>query len=82
MKLENNLTESYSVEEHYSVVGKFTIGQVLKCADEWYNYFFIECEGEQPEAIGASPGYLNDQNKQRKIWVLQYNGNNAKFTGE
>ena len=82
MKLENNLSGFYKVEEHYRVIGKFTIGEVLKCADEWCNHFFIEYEGEQPEAIGASPGYLNDQNKQRKIWVLQYDGTGAKLTGE
>lgn len=70
----------YQTTVRYRNLGKFLVKDVLENFDyKDASLYFIEYENDEVVPISTSCSYLENMNKNRKIWLLEYDRELGSF---
>jgi len=73
----------YDITERFVVVDKIRVSEILKNFQKYENYFWLEYENEVPTSIARSRNWLEVvMNKNKKVWVLEYDSELGVFINE
>lgn len=73
----------YEMTERFVVVDKVRVSEILKDFQKYENYFWLEYENEEPTSIARSRNWLDVvMNKNKKVWILDYDSDLGEFVNE
>ncbi len=71
----------YEITERFVVIEKIRIAKLLANFEKFDQFFWLECENEDPIPIARSRSYLEtEMSKNKKVWILDYDSDLRAFT--